>query len=426
MHPNKRYSGLSGRHGATWTQQRRAGRLIGVLVLAVLLPFASACEFEATDPTRLTEEDIQGEAMLNALVVGAITSYDGAFDRLSMITALLSDEAIASGSWNGWHMADKEGIINLFDSESDHINIPWIMWRWLARARAVADETYGFLQEQAQNPSADPRVAMMRLYSGLAITDFADNFCQAAYDGGPVVEPEESYRMAIDRLNEAIAVAQAAGVDSIIHRAHLVLARAYMGLGDLDEARNHARQVPDGLVWYAHFRDAPGERSFFWGHNADRGELSIGPRFRDTGDPRVPVENQGRTGPDTETIVWVQKKYPTRNDNWIIANWQEARLIEAEVLLNEGNVDAAISLMNQNRAAAGLGPLPMGLSLEEGWEHLRRERAYELFLQARRFNDMRRWGEFPEGWGATCIPISREEKDSNPNLRNVHLKGWPS
>ncbi len=426
MHPNTRHTRLEDRCGANSKPERHGSRLFRVLMFVALLPFAAGCDFEVTDPTRLTEDDIHGEGVLTALMIGAITSYDGAFDRLSMITALLSDEAIASGSWNGWHMADKEGIINLFDSESDHINIPWITWRWLARARAVADEAYAILQEQAADPSSDPRVAMVRLYSGLAVTDFADNFCQAAYDGGPVVEPEESYRMAIDRLNEAISIAQAAGVDSIVHRAHLVLARAYMGLGNTTEALNHARMVPDGLVWYAHFRDATGERSFFWGQNADRGELSIGPRFRDTGDPRVPVENQNRPGPDTETIVWAQKKYPTRNDSWIIANWQEARLIEAEVLLVQGDVDGAIALMNQGRAAAGLDPFPLGATLEEGWNHLRQERAYELFLHARRYNDMRRWGEFPEGWGATCIPISREEKDSNPNLRDVHLKGWPA
>lgn len=424
MRPNAKPKGIDDAR-ASGVRRRRSSRLLGVLVLAAMLPFAAACDFDATDPTRLTEDDIHGEGVLTALTIGAITSYDGAFDRLSMITALLSDEAIASGSWNGWHQADKEGFINLFDSESDHINIPWITWRWLARARAVADETYAILQAQSSNPASDPRAALMRLYSGLAITDFADNFCQAAYDGGPVVEPEESYEMAIGRLNEAIQIAQAAGVDSIIARAHLVLARAHMGLGNTTEALNHARAVPDGLVWLAHFRDATGERSFFWGQNADRGELSIGPRFRDTGDPRVPVEDQGRPGPDTETNVWAQKKYPTRNDSWIIANWQEARLIEAEILLGQNDADGAITLMNKGRAAAGLDPFPLGATVEEAWDLLRQERAYELFLHARRYNDMRRWGEFPPGWGATCIPISREEKDSNPNLRDVKLKGWP-
>ncbi len=395
------------------------------LLLAVLLSVAAACDLSVSDPTRLTEDDIKGDAILTALTVGAIASYDGAFDRLSMITALLSDEAIASGSWNGWHQADKEGFINLFDSESDHINIPWITWRWLARARALADDTYRKLEEQLPNVSSDPRAALMKLYAGLAITDFADNFCQAAYDGGPVVEPEESYRMAESRLQEAIAIATAAGVDSIVHRARLVLARVHVGLGNWPEAVANARAVPTGLRWVAHFRDAPGERSFFWGQNADRGELSIGPRFQDTGDPRVPVQNLNRPGPDTRTIVWAQMKYPTRNDDWVIGNWQEARLIEAEALLRNSNVEGAIQLMNQVRAASGLEPIPTDVSLDQAWEHLRNERAFELFLQARRYNDMRRWNEFPPGWGATCIPISREERDSNPNLRNVQLKGWP-
>lgn len=425
MHPKTVYTKLASCREADGTvaPPRRHGSR--ALLLAVLLSLVAACDFSVSDPTRLTDDDIQGDAVLTALTVGAITSYDGAFDRLSMITALLSDEAIASGSWNGWHTADKEGFINLFDSESDHINIPWITWRMLARARAVADETYAKLEEQSADASKDPRAALMRLYSGLAITDFADNFCQAAYDGGPAVEPEESYRMAESRLQEAIAIATAAGVDTIVTRARLVLARVHMGLGNRTEALANARAVPTGLRWIAHFRDAPGERSFFWGQNADRGELSIGPRFRETGDPRVPVEDQGRPGPDTRTTVWAQKKYPTRNDDWVIGNWQEARLIEAEILLENGDVGGAIALMNTVRAAAGLPAFSTDVSAEEAWEHLRNERAFELFLHARRYNDMRRWNEFPPGWGAACIPISREERDSNPNLRNVQLKGWP-
>lgn len=400
-------------------------RGVRALACAAMFALAGACEFDVTDPTRLTDKDIHGDAVMTALAVGAVTSYDGAFDRLSMITALLSDEAIASGSWLGWHRADKEGFIDLFDSESDHINIPWITWRWLARARAVADETYELIAKEVPDASRDPRAALMRLYAGVAITDFADNFCQAAYDGGPVVEPPESYAMAKTRLEEAIQIAQAAGADSIVHRARLVLARVHLGLGERTEALNNARAVPTGMRWIAHFRDAPGERSFFWGQNADRGELSIGPRFQDSPDPRTPALNQGRVGPDRATTVWAQQKYPTYNDDWVIGNWQEARLIEAEVLLENGDVDGAITVMNTVRAAAGLPDYPTGISSEEAWQHLRYERAHELWLQARRFNDMRRWNEFPAGWGATCIPISREERDSNPNLRGVQLKGWP-
>lgn len=418
-------NGGAGRPSAVAAGGRRCFRRARALLLAALIPLAGGCNFDVSDPTRLTEKDIQGEAVLSALTVGAITSYDGAFDRLSMITALLSDEAVASGSWNGWHRADKDGFIDLFDSESDHINIPWITWRWLARARAISDETYELLKAQLPDISRDPRAAAMRLYAGLAITDFADNFCQAAYDGGPVVEPAEGYALARARLNEALQIAQAAGADSTVQRAQLALARVGMALGDKAAALAAARAVPAGMRWVAHFRDAPGERSFFWGQNADRGELSIGPRFRNTGDPRTPVEDQKRVGPDRATTVWAQKKYPTYNANWVIGNWQEARLIEAEILLSDGNADGAITLMNTVRAASGLPAFPLGASADETWKNLRQERASELFLHARRFSDMRRWKEFPANWGAACIPISREERDSNPNLQGVKLKGWP-
>lgn len=407
-------------------RRKRLG-IKGVLsfILVLSLFGLGACNFDVVDPTRLTDEDIEGDAMMSALVVGAITSYDGAYDRLVMISGLLSDELIASGSWNGWHQADKQGVFNLFDSESDHINIPWITWRWLARARAVADETYELIQEEFPDSyNSDPRAALMRLYSGAALTNFAENFCQAAYDGGPVVERPESFAMARDRLEEAIQIAQVSGADSIIERAHLVLARVHLGLGDFAAAMAAAREVPKGMNWVAHFRDAPGERSYFWNNNADRGESSVDPRFRNT-DPRTPAENQNRAGPDGGTTVWAQLKYPNYNSDMIIGNWKEARLIEAEVLLESNDVTGAIALMNEVREDSGLEPFPAGLSKEEAVANLKEERAFELWLQARRYYDMQRWDEFPPDWGSTCIPISREEKDSNPNLRDIQLEGWP-
>src|SRR5690625_6956695 len=108
-------------------RRKRLG-IKGVLsfILVLSLFGLGACNFDVVDPTRLTDEDIEGDAMMSALVVGAITSYDGAYDRLVMISGLLSDELIASGSWNGWHQADKQGDFNLFYSDTDHINIPWI------------------------------------------------------------------------------------------------------------------------------------------------------------------------------------------------------------------------------------------------------------------------------------------------------------
>jgi hypothetical protein len=102
--------------------------------------------------------------------------------------------------------------------------------------------------------------------------------------------------------------------------------------------------VPTGLRWVAHFRDASGERSYFWDNNAVRGESSVHPSFREIDDPRVPTEFMGRVGPDNQTPVWAQRKYPTRSDDFIIGKWQEARLIAAEILIDQGQTAQAVGL----------------------------------------------------------------------------------
>jgi len=390
-------------------------KLSGLVTLGAVA-LMTGCDFDVTDPTAITEEDLNEDAAMTALMVGAVYNYDYSFDRLVMFTGLVSDEMTASGSWLPWHLADKEGIMQMDAPESDHINIPWRTWRDHQRARASAEESYERMVGIVANPDSDRRVAMMRLYAGTAYADFGELFCEAAYDGGPAVGPEVSFDLAMERLEDAIRIANNAGAGDIVDKARLVQARIHQATGNLDAALTAARSVSDDLHWVAHFRDAAGERAFFWGQNRERGELSVHPRFRNAEDPRTPALDMNRVGPDTETQIWAQLKYPTRNDDFVIGKWQEARLIEAEILIERGEVAPGIDLINQVRSAAGLEPVAANLSQAEARQALRHEREHELWLEARRMIDMRRWGVFPEGWGATCFPISREERDSNPNL----------
>ena len=396
----------------TRTPRGRAGWALGLLAMVGL----GACDFDATDPTSITEEDLSSDAAMTAMMVGAVYNYDYSYDRNVMFTGVISDELVASGSWDPWHQADKNGIIDLSAPESDHINIPWRVWRDLQRARVSAIETLDRMEEVVADVSSDDRAARVALYAGMAYADFGEIFCEAAYDNGPAVPPSESFNLAENRLNQARQIAQAAGVDSIAQMAHLVQARIELHRGDMDAALAAAQQVPDGMRWEANFRDAPGERSQFWFNNHDRGESSVHPDFRGSDDPRTPTEDKGRVGPDTQTQVWGQLKYPTYNDNFIVGSWREARLIEAEVYLSRGEVETAMDLVNQVRADWDLEALPTDLAPAEALEVFQEEKRASTWMEARRMIDMRRWGLFPDGWGATCLPISREETLSNPNL----------
>ena len=393
-----------------------AGLTSGTLLLVTLI---TACDFDATDPTSITEDSLGTDASMTALMVGAIFNYDFSYNRNIMFTGVISDELVASGSWDPWHQADKNGILDLLASESDHINIPWRMWRDLQRARVSAVETLNLMEGVVSDFGSDERVAMIQLYAGMTHADFGELFCEVAFDGSAALPRTDAFDRAESFLEQARSTAQSAQVDSIGAMADLVLARIALDRGNSDEALARAAAVPDGLMWEANFRDAAGERAQFWFNNHDRGESSVHPDFRGSDDPRTPTRDQGRVGPDTETPVWAQMKYPTYNDNMIIGSWREARLIEAEVHLDRGDVANAMELVNRVRADWELDPLPTDIPLADAVPLFQEEKRYSTWLEARRMIDMRRWGLFPDGWGATCVPISREERLSNPNLPNI-------
>ncbi len=405
-------------HCTTRTRRGSLGSRLGWALGLMAVIGLGACDFDATDPTSITEGDLGTDASMTAMMVGAVYNYDFSYNRQIMFTGLIADELVASGSWDPWHQADKNGVLDQLASESDHINIPWRMWRDLQRARGAALETLSQMEDVVADFSSDDRVAMMQLYAGMAYADFGEIYCEAAYEAGPAVPRSESFNLAEGYLSQARQTAQAAGVDSIAQMANLIQARIELDRGDMDAALAAAQLVPEGMVWEANFRDSAGERAYFWSNNHDRGESSVHPDFRGSDDPRTPAQDQGRVGPDTETQVWAQMKYPTYNSNMIVGSWREARLIEAEVHLSRGQVEAAMNLVNQVRADWDLEPLPTDLSEAAAMETFQEEKRASTWFEARRMIDMRRWGLFPDGWGATCVPISREEHLSNPNLPN--------
>ena len=80
-----------------------------------------------------------------------------------------------------------------------------------------------------------------------------------------------------------------------------------------------------------------------------------------------------------------------------------------------------------------LEPWPAS-SLEEAWTDLKRERATEMWLEARRMGDLRRWKEnnvpgeddwpdwesisfhFVQNPAEDCLPVAQVEIDGNPNF----------
>jgi hypothetical protein len=116
-----------------------------------------------------------------------------------------------------------------------------------------------------------------------------------------------------------------------------------------------------------------------------------------------------------------------------LASGREMRLIEAEAKLRSGDLAGAMTSIALVRTNAGAVALTAPTTTDEGWRLLKRERGIELWLEARRLGDFRRWkaGNTPgaldplEQPGTLshlakqdlCFPISRRERETNTNLK---------
>ena len=155
--------------------------------------------------------------------------------------------------------------------------------------------------------------------------------------------------------------------------------------------------------------------------------ISIDPNYWVTewmgvADPRVDLTDTGGKATDGVSDLWIQNKVPDP----VLANpareLHGGRLIIAEVAGGQ----TAVDIINELHDAAGI-PSFAGGSDAEIRDHVIEERRRELFLEGKRFGDLRRYGGFDE-WtkgthpftpitygGNECMPLPNVERFNNPS-----------
>jgi len=155
-----------------------------------------------------------------------------------------------------------------------------------------------------------------------------------------------------------------------------------------------------------------------------------------TDDPRVPITIttlQGDAAIDCcgRVPFWPQAKHPLSQSPIRLASGREMRLIEAEAQLRNNDLIGGMTSLNLVRTNAGVATVT-ATDITDAWRLLKRERGIELWLEARRLGDLRRWkaASTPgaldplESIGTAahltkqdlCFPIGRSERQTNPNL----------
>lgn len=429
-------------------------RLLALLFIPAIAALFISCDLDVFDPGTVEDVDLNQPRAIIPLIAGVEgdfavgTTAAGVPGGIFTAGSMLTDELVHSGQWVGiqeWN----EAKIDYGTAESQT--------RWLqgSRARWVAEDAIRRLSNIVDNPESNTYVAQAAMWAGFANRVLGDHFCQAVINGGPLEPYSVFHQRGEDYFTQAIEIAGAAGDEHYLHAAYAGRAQVRMMLGNWTGAVEDAGNVPTNFIHVQRHSDNSSREhnGLYVQHHEDAQSTVWGTPFAawgtDTagletteGDPRVVYESHAtRLGGDNRRPLWRVMKYGGRSDDVVIARGTEMRLIEAESALMNNQVGPAVNLINEVRDHHGIDNVTAD-NINEAWELLQKERGLELWLEGRRLPDIRRWAENPGsvpfevireiafgpasadqpenvlavGVENLCIPVSRNEVLSNPNI----------
>ena len=394
---------------------------VRMTLVACATVFSFGCDDLLTveNPQNILDQDLDTELAIAAVANGVQGDLAVAWDDLVYMSAHLADELIHTGS--------DSGIRRPSEGTSDQTST-WLRNAYDVMVAGVFVANDAVRRFRRIVPDADSRAetASALVAAGFLELGLADNMCVVTLEGGPALQPAEVYPIAEASFTEALEIATVAGSEPHRLQALAGRARARLAQGDDPGARADAAQIPDAFVFYARYSQNSGrENNLVAGQTRTglRKESGVHPRYYTNplyqNDSRTPMTNNGPDdkGADGTTQFVQQEKYAGRDADIRLASWQEARLIEAEAALNLGDVSDAVALIDEVRAAAGLPPYAGAVTADAVRGQLMTERSAELWLEAQRLRDLRRTADPYLADRSTCIPLSINEENSNPNLR---------
>ncbi|MDH5759092.1 MAG: RagB/SusD family nutrient uptake outer membrane protein [Gemmatimonadota bacterium] len=402
--------------------------MVRAAAVAVVLPLAACGDLLQVDsPGRIVDEDLASKDAIPGMIVGMKYDLSQAVDATQEFLALAAVELWHGGSYD-WSDIPR-GIITEEDIGGE--------WNSPQQARWVAETGVERIRDflDAAEFGRSPAVAQAYVYAGYANRILGENFCSSVIDGGPEIPNTEHFTRAEGHFTQAITIGQAAGRADLVNAGYAGRASVRAYAGDWAGAASDAAQVPSGFEYFAEIDTEMRNEIVYETHN--RFEYTVWGTYMEAapGDARAPWQimyddaGQIANGANGSTPHYQQRKYTSNSDDVALSKGTEMLMIraEAELRINgAGGIAAAYGHMNAARAEYGMAALTPALDLPSAWAELRFERGATLWLEGRRFGDLRRW--YNEGAGspaydaslegrATCMPISRAERLSNPNLR---------
>ncbi|HET9983940.1 MAG TPA: RagB/SusD family nutrient uptake outer membrane protein [Longimicrobiales bacterium] len=405
------------------------------LILAVL----AGCDLSVENPDRVQDPLLDDPGAHPAVVAGASLALSQAINWVAFFGGDASKEFTQGGRIHPVKLPQDPGQLTVN-------GIPDNAWNAAQQARWVAEDAVRRLKDAMGDDFTSYDLgAKALLYAGYANRLLGENMCEAVIDGGAPSDHKDYLTRAEEDFTEAIAVATAAGDATVATAAQAGRASVRLHLGDDAGAAADAGGVATGFKFQAKYGiESENYYNFVYWVNANQPyrEESVSGTFyeqyyKDTGDPRVAWGTDPKVPTAEFTYVpWLfPLKYTGRDSPIDLSTGREMRLVEAEVALRAGDWQTAMAKINALRAAvisnktkAPLEPVAAS-GPAEAWTALKRERGIELWLEARRLGDERRWVESKTPGAMEdvsdrvrlCFPIGLGERRSNANVGIDHV-----
>lgn len=390
----------------------RAGIMAGI---ALSVAAGLGCTTEQltanTDPDILNIEDYNTPAGATPLRVGVIgnfnSAFDGGQDSFVTMTGNMSDELIASDTFDGRLTINARKSVEI-NSEMEGV------YRSLHRVRAGAARAAIILATTAPEPKFNR--GELYMYLGFSEDFFGEGWCSGVpfskEDGqttafGQALTTQQMFETAVAHFDTALTMADTS--KKVRYGAQIGKARALLNLGKYSEASTAVDGVPQTFKLVSG-HSANSNANGMWTattngtsrYRLSSGEGTNGLPFlstpRDTNEKRIPWSASSRVGFSSQfTQMPNQSKFGQYTDG-IVADGIEAVLIRLEARL-QGNTqadrDAVYGGLNTLRATGLAQPLPTmttgaPTAQAAAVDLFFKERAYWLWLTGHRLGDMRR------------------------------------
>ncbi len=399
-----------------------------------LIGVVSACALDATNPGPIQSEFLETQAALTGVVNGAGRDLAEALNWVAYTSAAVARELHPAGSTGAFGITPQQQAGKILPDDGG----TW--WDFSQRARWTSEDAVARVKRLLGSSANTATHAQGLIWVGYSNRLLGENFCDGVINGGPKTPASIYFERAEAAFTEAITVATAANQTALAQAAQAGRASVRLNRGNTGGAQTDAAAIASTFVYRMPYytTDLDQYNRIYWASaNQPYRAHTVWNTFlenyrKTTRDARVPFDSSATqlvgdaaVGNLGRVRWYFQTKYPSQTSPINLSTGWEMRLIEAEVRLINNDIPGAMQLINARRASLTV-PAVTATTAEDAWLALKRERMIELWMEARRLGDLRRWAAAnrPGTLGPLetmagrdlCFSTPLSEIETNPNF----------